>query len=138
MAFFDFRIFLNRFFYFLSTQVFFLSFYLYTSIETRTKFLPTYYTRSELMWQDGFLFDFLQKKTADAWVRQFVIYTGFIFSERLVFENVVRFYIDYLIWPFHEYSLFETKNVSEMLNIIIFLILTLFLSYFSLYVFFYV
>jgi len=86
------------------------------------------------MWQDGFLFDFLQKKTADAWVRQFVIYTGFIFSERLVFENVVRFYVDYLIWPLHQYSLFESKNVSEMLNIIIFLILTLLLVYFSLYV----
>jgi hypothetical protein len=28
-------------------------------------FLPTYYRRNELLWQDGFLFDFLQKKSAD-------------------------------------------------------------------------
>jgi hypothetical protein len=26
-----------------------------------------YYTRSENIWNDGFIFDFLQKKTADAW-----------------------------------------------------------------------
>ena len=32
----------------------------------RSLFLTTFYTRSENMWQDGFLFDFLQKKTADA------------------------------------------------------------------------
>ena len=134
MAFLDLKKFLNQSFYFFSIQCFFVASYFYGLIENRTQFLPLYYVRSELMWQDGFLFDFLQKKTADAWVRQFVIYTGFIFSERLVFENVVRFYVDYLIWPLHQYSLFESKNVSEMLNIIIFLILTLLLVYFSLYV----
>jgi hypothetical protein len=79
------------------TKGLFLANYAYANVQTQTRFLPMYYWRSELMWQDGFLFDFLQKKTADAWVRQFVIYTGFIFSERLVFENVVRFYIDYLV-----------------------------------------
>lgn len=60
-------------------------------------FIEKYYIRSEYIWQDGFLFDFLQKKTADLWVRQFVIYTGFIFSERFMFENIVRLYLDYLI-----------------------------------------
>ena len=64
---------------------------------TQTNFIEKYYIRNEYIWQDGFLFDFLQKKTADLWVRQFVIYTGFIFSERFMFENVVRLYLDYLI-----------------------------------------
>jgi len=64
---------------------------------TKTLFVPKFYVRSEYIWQDGFLFDFLQKKTADAWVRRFVIYTGFIFSERLVFDSVVRLYVDNLI-----------------------------------------
>ena len=106
----------------------------YEFIVYKTQFLVLYYIRSEYVWQDGFLFDFLQKKTADAWVRQFVIYTGFLFSERLVFENVVRFYIDYLVWPLHNFSIFETKNVSEMLNIIIYIILTFLLLYVSLYI----
>jgi hypothetical protein len=92
----------------------------------QSTFITTYYTRNENIWGDGFLFDFLQKKTADAWVRRFVIYTGFLFSERLVFDSVVRIYLDNLIWPGHSYSTFEVSNVSEMLSIVIFLILTLF------------
>ncbi len=111
----------------------FVQYSLYQSLIKQTNFLHLYYIRSEYIWQDGFLFDFLQKKTADAWVRQFVIYTGFIFSERLVFEHVVRLYIDYLIWPLHKYSIFETSNVSEMLNAVLFTVTTLFLVYNSLY-----
>ena len=87
------------------------------------------------MWQDGFLFDFLQKKTADAWVRRFVIYTGFLFSERLVFDSVVRVYLDNLIWPGHDKSIFETSNVSEMLTSLIFLLLTLWFILFTVYLF---
>jgi len=92
---------------------------------TKTLFIPTFYVRNEYIWQDGFLFDFLQKKTADAWVRRFVIYTGFIFSERLVFDSVVRIYIDNLIWTLHYFSIFELNNVSEMLLSIIYLYITL-------------
>jgi len=87
---------------------------------TRIKFVPQYYSRSENIWNDGFLFDFLQKKTVDAWVRQYVIFTGFLFSERLVFEFVVRLYNDFIIWPLHNLSIFESSNASSMLNTIIF------------------
>ena len=89
--------------------------------------LPIYYLRSELIWQDGFLFDFLQKKTADAWVRRFVIYTGFLFSERLVFDTIVYIYINNIINSAHNSFTFESSSVSEMLNTLIFTILTLFL-----------
>lgn len=104
----------------------------------QTNFIEKYYIRNEYIWQDGFLFDFLQKKTADLWVRQFVIYTGFIFSERFMFENVVRLYLDYLIWPGHSLSIFETNNVSDMLNVIIYTYISLFLLYTSIYLVFYV
>ena len=104
----------------------------------QTSFIEKYYIRSEYIWQDGFLFDFLQKKTADLWVRQFVIYTGFIFSERFMFENVVRLYLDYLIWPSHNFSIFETNNVADMLNTIIYTYVSLFLLYFSLYILLYI
>lgn len=86
-----------------------------------TSFISTYYLRNELLWVDGFLFDFLQKKTADLWIRKFVIFTGFLFSERLVFENVVRIYLDNMIWPSNNYSVFEASNVSELLTNILFL-----------------
>lgn len=93
---------------------------------TKTLFVPKFYVRSEYIWQDGFLFDFLQKKTADAWVRRFVIYTGFIFSERLVFDSVVRLYVDNLIWNLHYFSIFELNNVSEMLISVLYLYVTVF------------
>lgn len=99
-------------------------------------FLTEYYLRNENIWVDGFLFDFLQKKTADLWTRQFIIYTGFLFSERLVFDSIVRLYVDTIIWPFHKNSIFETSNVSEMLVSVLFLYLTLFLLIVSSYIFF--
>ena len=92
----------------------------------KSSFIAVYYSRNENMWGDGFLFDFLQKKTADAWVRRFVIYTGFLFSERLVFDSVVRIYLDNLIWPGHSNSIFEVSNVSEMLSHTIFVLISLF------------
>lgn len=104
---------------------------------TQTTFIEKYYIRNEYMWQDGFLFDFLQKKTADLWVRQFVIYTGFLFSERFIFENIVRLYLDYLIWPGHNFSIFETNNVSDMLNTMIYLYISLFLLYITMFIVFY-
>lgn len=103
-------------------------------VVTKTHLLTTYYRRNENLWIDGFLFDFLQKKTADAWVRQFVIYTGFLFSERLVFDTVVRIYLDYLIWPLHKNSVFETANVSEMLVSVIFMYFSSVILFFSFYV----
>jgi hypothetical protein len=90
-------------------------------------FLPTYYIRNENIWVDGFLLDFLQKKSADLWIRKFVIYTGFIFSERLVFDSVVRVYLDNLLWPLHYFGSLEANNVLEMLLINIFFYFFLFL-----------
>jgi len=90
------------------------------------KLLNVYYLRNEHLWLDGFLFDFLQKKTADIWVRKFVIYTGFLFSERLVFDAIVKLYIDYFIWYTHKFSVFEVSNVFEMLTTIIYFIITIF------------
>ena len=78
------------------------------------------------MWLDGFLFDFLQKKTADMWIRKFVIYTGFLFSERLVFDTIIKIYIDYFVWYTHRISIFEVSNVFEMLTNLIYTAITLF------------
>lgn len=89
-------------------------------------FLPTYYKRNELLWVDGFIIDFLQKKSIDIFLRKFVIYTGFIFSERLVFDYLVRFYLDNLIWPLHYVNIFEFNNIREILAIILFFYFNIF------------
>jgi hypothetical protein len=103
----------------------------------KSTFIQKYYMRSENMWNDGFLFDFLQKKTLDTWVRRFVITTSFLFSERLVFEVIVKVYVNFLIWPAHQLSIFETTSVSEMLSITLFIYLSLYLLTLSLYLIFF-
>ena len=100
-------------------------------------FLPLYYTRNENLLVDGFLFDFLQKKSADLWIRKFVIYTGFIFSERLVFDSVVRIYLDNVLWPLHYLGSLEANNVLEMLLINIFFYFFLFVLIVLLYICFF-
>lgn len=93
-------------------------------------FVNLYNLRSELMWSDGFLFDFLQKKTVDLWVRKFLIYTGFLFSERLVFEYIIRIYTDYLVLPTTRYFYLELPNVSSVLSITLFIYNFVFILFF--------
>lgn len=93
----------------------------------KTNFLPKYFKRNENIWNDGFLFDFLQKKTIDAWIRQYIIYTGFLFSERIVFESITRLYNDLLVWPYHNISIFESDNTTSMINTVIFIYFSLFI-----------
>jgi len=90
-----------------------------------SNFLNIYYKRSDNIWNDGFLFDFLQKKTIDALIRQYVIFTGFLFSERLVFDYIIRVYNDILIWNLQNKNLINISNTSTMLNITIFTLYTL-------------
>lgn len=97
---------------------------------TQLLFLPKYYLRNELIWGDGFLIDFLQKKSVDIWLRKFIIYTGFIFSERLVFDQVVRFYLENLLWPLHYVGIFETNNIIETLSTVIALYFIIFSFFF--------
>lgn len=97
-------------------------------IAGQTLYIHKYLSMTSNVWNDGFLFDFLQKKTMDAWVRRFVIYTGFVFSERLVFDTVYRVYIDFLLKPLSANSIFETANVAELLLVTLFTYATLLLG----------
>ena len=99
-----------------------------------TVFVPVLYRRTELAWNDGLLIDFLQKKSTDLCIRKFVIYSGFLFSERFIFEIVTKLYLLNLIWPCHGFSTFEVSNVAEMLSSILavffFLVIFLYLLFF--------
>ena len=110
---------------------------LFTSFWEKTilnfKKLNLYYLRTEHLWLDGFLFDFLQKKSTDLWIRKFVIYTGFIFSERLIFDSVIRLYLDNILWPSHYFGFLETSNILEMLLVNIYFYFLLFVILVLLY-----
>ncbi len=67
------------------------------NLTTYFGFLPKFFSRIELVWQEGLLLDFLQKVTIDLWMRKFLVYASYLFNERLVFDNVVRFFLDFII-----------------------------------------
>lgn len=103
----------------------------------KTYFLSNYFILNELIWQEGLLIDFLQKKVADNWIKKFLIYSAYLFNERLVFDKVIRFYLELIIWPMHKLFIFEFNNVANTLFITIFfffffLIFTLFIYFFLL------
>lgn len=83
-------------------------------------FLIKFYHLVDLIFQEGLLIDFLQKKITDNWIKKFLIYSSYLFNERLVFDKVTRFYLDLLIWPMHKLSIFEFSNVSNTLFINVF------------------
>ena len=80
-----------------------------------------------MVWQDGFLIDFLQKKVADRWIRGFVIHSGYLFNERWLFDHVVRFYITTVVWPGYRVNIYEFDNVSSTLLVTLFLAITIFI-----------
>lgn len=95
----------------------------------KLNYLPLYYRINDLMWQDGLLIDFLQKKVADKWIRRFLVCSSYLFSERVLFTFVVRFYIDYVVWPSTTKGIFEFSNVSLMLSAILISILVVLMTF---------
>ena len=99
----------------------------------KTYFLLTYFRRNELIWQEGLLLDFLQKKVMDKWVRKFLIISTYLINERLFFDWVIRFYVDLIIWPGHRNAIFEFLNIGTTLFALVFFLVILTLLSFLLY-----
>ena len=95
--------------------------------------IPTYYRLNDLLWQDGLLIDFLQKKVVDKWIRRFLVYSSYLFSERVLFEFVVRFYIDFVVWPMQKTTPFEFTSISMTLLMILSVLIIAVLSFNLLY-----
>lgn len=131
LYFFNFFIFYNNLIYnFNKIKTDYLNNFIY-----KTYFLFNYFLLNELIWQEGLLMDFLQKKVADNWIKKFLIYSSYLFNERLVFDKVIRFYLDLIIWPMHKLFIFEFNNVSNTLSITIFFFI-FFLFFFIFFYFF--
>jgi hypothetical protein len=101
----------------------------------KTYFLINYYVINELIWQEGFLIDFLQKKVTDNWIKKFLIFSSYLFNEKLVFDKLIRFYLDLIIWPMHKLFVFEVNNVSNVLFVTVFFFI-FFLFFFIFFYFF--
>ncbi len=112
-----------------------LKFYYLNLFLNKIYFINNYFIINELIWQEGFLIDFLQKKIVDNWIKKFLIFSAYLFNERLVFDKVIRFYLDLIIWPLHRLFIFEFNNVSNTLFITIFFFI-FFLFFFIFFYFF--
>lgn len=93
--------------------------FLTTRITFLSNSIPVFYRLNDLLWQDGLIIDFLQKKVADKWIRRFLVYSSYLVSERIIFEVVVRFYIDFVVWPASMKSVFDFVNVSLTLSFLV-------------------
>ena len=87
-----------------------------------TIFLNKYYYLNDILWQEGFLIDFVQKKTTDKFVRKFLIISTYLFSERLVFDKVIRVYSDIVLFVTSRQALYDFNNVANMLLFLLTLI----------------
>ena len=99
----------------------------------KTYFITNYYLLNELIWQEGLIIDFLQKKVIDNWIKKFLIFSSYLFNEKLIFDKVIRFYLDLIIWPAHKFIIFDFNNVSSILFMTIFF----FILFFFIFIFFY-
>lgn len=98
-------------------------------------FINKYFFLNEIIWQEGLLIDFLQKKITDNWIKKFIIFSANLFNERLLFEKVIKIYLNYLIWPLHEIFIFEFNNISNLFFIVILLFLIIFFLFFLFFLF---
>ena len=101
----------------------------------KVNFLPSFYSMNEKIWLEGLLVDFLQKTMFDKWTRRFLIHSAYLYNERVVFDFVVRFYIDYVVWASHKISIFDFKSISNTLLILLSSLCLLLITFNTLYVF---
>lgn len=101
----------------------------------KTFYLNNFILINEIIWQEGLLIDFLQKKITDNWLKKFVIYSANLFNERLVFDKIIKIYLNYLIWPMHKIFIFEFNNVSNLLFVNIFIFFFFFIFFTLFYIF---
>jgi len=95
-----------------------------TSFLQQTFFIKSYFMQNERIWQEGLLIDFLQKKIADKWTRNFLITSSYLVNERLFFDWVVRFYMELVLWPGYRNRIFEFLNIGSTLFITVILLLS--------------
>jgi hypothetical protein len=99
-----------------------------STILINTLFFSSYYKLSDLLWQEGFLIDFVQKKSLDKFLKKFLIFSAYTFSERYVFDKVIRFYADLVAWFLIQQSVYEFNSLANTLMVVVGLISTLFLT----------
>lgn len=110
-----------------------LSTELVENILLKTVFVQEFYKLTELIWEEGFLIDFLQKKVVDKWIRKFLINSSYIFNERFLFDYIILYFSKNILWRGHLFVIFEFTSVLSTLTttLILFVTFTLFLALYT-------
>jgi len=94
-----------------------------------------YFTTNELLWQEGLYTDFLQKKIADSWIKKFLISASYLFNEKLIFDLIIKFFINCILIPFHKFSIFEFNSLANLLFAVISILIFFYFIYMYVYIF---
>lgn len=89
---------------------------------TNTTFLNKYLYLNDVLWQEGFLIDFVQKKTTDKFIRKFLIHSMYLFNERLLFDKIIRVFSVTIQDVTAHATQFDTNSVASVLFILLILI----------------
>jgi hypothetical protein len=89
---------------------------------TNTTFLNKYLYLNDVLWQEGFLIDFVQKKTTDKFIRKFLIHSMYLFNERLLFDKIIRVFSVTIQDVTVHVTQFDTNSVANVLFILLMLI----------------
>lgn len=84
-------------------------------------FLFYYYLLNDLLWQEALILDFLQKKIINNWTQKFLIISSYLFNERVIFDVIIKFFLNLFIWPLHQLFIFQINNISNLFTTIFFL-----------------
>jgi len=90
-------------------------------------FLKDWSKMSDLIWQEGFLIDFTQKKVMDKWVRKFLTHSSYLFSERVLFDLIVKVYINFITNSLVTNTWYETKQLSSFISLTVITIFIIFI-----------
>lgn len=104
----------------LSTQLRSNMSYLFV-ISHRIQTLHIYFSRNALVWNEGLFVDFLQKKIVDRWVRTFISVSANMFSDKVVFELIYRFYIVLILENVLKFNTVDHNNIASLFNSFVFL-----------------
>jgi len=69
---------------------------------------------------------FCPKKSTDKFIRKFLILSAYLFSERLIFDKLIRVYSDLIVMFSNSKSIYDFNNVANMLmSLLVFILLLL-------------
>ena len=126
-------IYLQKLFFVKRASVFSPHLYIVSNSLSKMMYLSRLYKLNNLIWQEAFLVDFVSKKIVNKWTQKFLIISSYLFNERLVFEFIVRFGLEFFLYPLQKLSIIELDNIINLFNWLLSFLFLILLIFFTVY-----